>query len=52
MTKKELYEKQDQAYEEIIDLIEESTERGQFNELYFRKPFLQWYVKQWDKKAK
>ena len=44
MTSEELFDKLDQAYEEVIDLIEEATERGQFNALYFKKPFIKWYI--------
>lgn len=51
MTKKELFEELEQAYLEMIDLIEESSERGQFNSSYFKPRFLKWYVQLDDKKA-
>ena len=48
MNRQQLFEKLEAAYDEMVDLIEQSSERGQFNSLYFRKPFLEWYTKQLD----
>jgi hypothetical protein len=52
MTKEEIYNQLENACDEIETMIAQATERGQFNIAYFRKPFMQWYVKQWDKKKK
>lgn len=44
----QIYLELDQAYNEVVDLINNSCEHGSFNSLYFRKPFIQWYTKKID----
>lgn len=49
MTKQELFNKLETAYEEMVELIRANSERNQFNSAYFKKPFMEWYTKQIDK---
>ena len=52
MAKEELYDKLEGAYQEITELIDQSTERGQFNRNYFRSPFIRWFVKKLEERDK
>jgi len=45
-------EEVEQAYSEIVELINKSSERGQFVSGYFRKPFFEWFAKKMSQNEK
>jgi len=42
----------EKKYKEMLLLINNATEGGQFNSFYFEQPFKEWYAKEFDKKKK
>ena len=36
------------AHKDVCEIINDSSEHGQFNSSYFREPFMKWYAEQWD----
>jgi len=41
----------DNAYTEVLSIIDSCTERNTFNREYFAKPFKRWYARQMDLKV-
>lgn len=39
----------EEAFKEIVEMINEATEMGQFNDRYFEKPFKHWYARIFDR---
>lgn len=48
MNRLKVLQELEQAYMNVVGIIRESSEHNQFNELYFEKPFKEWFAKKLD----